>query len=53
MALLVFAGLQEGDLGYLPLVLEVAGERVAVARPKVKATARMLAVIFIFADFLD
>jgi hypothetical protein len=25
MALLVFAGLQEGDLGYLPLVFEEGG----------------------------
>lgn len=47
MALLIFAGLQEGDLGYLPFVFEVAGERVAVARPRVRAMARMLAVIFI------
>lgn len=50
MALLVFAGLQEGDLGYLPLVFEEAGERVAVVRPRVRATARRLAVIFMFVD---
>ena len=50
MALLVFAGLQEGDLGYLPLVFEEAGESVAVVRPRVRATARRLAVIFMFVD---
>jgi hypothetical protein len=47
MALLLFAGLHEGDFGYLPLVFEEAGESVAVARPRVRATARRLAVIFI------
>lgn len=47
MALLVFAGLQENDLGYLPLVFEVAGERVAVVRPRVRAMVRRVVVIFI------
>jgi hypothetical protein len=47
MALEVLAGLHEGDLGYAPLVFEEAGERVAVARPRVRATARRLAVSFI------
>jgi hypothetical protein len=43
----VLAGLQEGDLGYLPLVFESAGDRVAVVRPTVKAIARMEVVSFI------
>lgn len=41
MALLVFSALQPGLAGYLPLELELAGSRVAVARPRVMATARM------------
>ena len=45
--MLVFAGLQEGDLGYLPLVFEEAGERVAVVRPRVRATVRRVVVSFI------
>jgi len=49
MALLVFAGLQDGDLGYLPLVFEVAGERVAVVRPRVRAMVRRVVVILIVA----
>lgn len=51
MALLVFAGLQEGDLGYLPLVFEEAGERVALVRPMVKAMARMEVVSFMVCLF--